>query len=715
MSHEVQQELGALLGQPSEANITRAEELCAQSTRLWWPWLETNAKVRLGAAMTGEDTALSARIVALMIGLSHGSIDLQDMELGVVPAALEAHAGKIRSLDLSGNKLRDLPGWLLGLSGLETLNLGNNPQLAGWPEVIPASASLKTLHLNNAAFKLVPDDLSNLSALTSLDLSGIGLTELPASLGALSGLEKLELERNKLAALPDEIGQLTALKRLNLKGNQLTALPDTLANLSVLEELVLSGNKLKGFPRVLLSMSLKTVDGIPGYMKKPKKENLQKFLRKLKMVSLATDVRERIFEMFEAEGAQSFDLMRHFEAQQVDYDPLRRKALDVIFADEAHSYAANPLKKGAVVTVMGKTTLKKTEIKEKFGKAGLVYSANVTDKVTHVVVGPGAKDFYALETQPCTFLDEKTLVDFLDSFEDNFLLEPDDQTQESVGNVGEMLMSVDESSQALGIEMLKAGGVPATLMTELFVIASFAEDKKLKEAAKKLIKLHGTDPAKDAIKDRTKILSTAYDKAEKLTAESIWYYHRHYGRDIDFVRVALWMSRRFGRGLRFVLDLEKPGSDARKEAVGLMIKDGVFDLYNGYATYRPDYLNPYSYYDKLRFPTEVLDHPEVVEINALGCNLSELPADLDRLVNLKILNLDYNMLSALPDALANMKQLEVISIQCNELTALPPVLLKMPWLKRLDLRKNRNGKQLSPIVIPDADRAALAGCELLLD
>ena len=54
-----------------------------------------------------------------------------------------------------------LPGWLLGMEGLESLNLGNNRQLAGWPATIPASTSLKTLQLNNAAFKLLCDAFSD--------------------------------------------------------------------------------------------------------------------------------------------------------------------------------------------------------------------------------------------------------------------------------------------------------------------------------------------------------------------------------------------------------------------------------------------------------------------------------------------------------------------------------------------------------------------------
>lgn len=716
MSYEAQQELGALMARPDEANITRAEALAEQQPNMWWPWLDEAGRSKLGALLNSGDPALAARVVALIVKLSRGQLQLQDMELEVVPPALEAHAGELRFVNLQGNRLRALPGWLLGAPKLESLNVANNYQLSELPAPTPASTTLNKLQLGGSAIKALPDDLHHLSALKALELPGAELTELPDSIGQLVSLEELDLERNKLTALPDAIAALTGLKKLNLKGNKLTELPEVFASMSALDELLLSGNKLTKFPMVLLSMSLKEVDGIPGYMKKPKKPELLKFLRKLKMVSLPTDVRHRIFEMFEDDKqTQTFGLIRHFEAQQVDYEPLRSRAMKFILSSEPNLYSKTPLREGAIVAVLGKITLKKTEIKEKFTRAKLVYSPTITDKVTHVVVEPGAKDFYSLDTLPCAFMTEKQLVDYLDNFEDNFLLEKDEQTQESVGNVAEMLMSVDEASQALGIEMLKAGGVPATLMTELFIIATFAEDAKLKEAAKKLIKLHGTKGAQDAVKDRTKILSTAYDKVEKLTSESIAYYNNHYGRDIDFIRVAMWMVQRFGRGARFVLDREKPGSPHRAALVSHMIKDGALDLYSWYATYRPDYFNPYSYYDKLNFPPEILDHPEIVELDAHGCNLGALPANIDRLVNLKRLRLNHNMIAELPDSLEKLKNLEVIELACNELKEFPAVLGRMPWLKKIDLHDNRQDKTRHPLTPSDEERRVLSRCSLILD
>ncbi|KAF7274080.1 hypothetical protein GWI33_013240 [Rhynchophorus ferrugineus] len=78
-----------------------------------------------------------------------------------------------------------------------------------------------SLDLSNNRLINLPINFSTLTNLTKLDLSKNEITELPEDFGALSKLTYLDLYRNKLQHLPLSFGQLTGLKFLDLKDNPL--------------------------------------------------------------------------------------------------------------------------------------------------------------------------------------------------------------------------------------------------------------------------------------------------------------------------------------------------------------------------------------------------------------------------------------------------------------------------------------------------------------
>ena len=88
---------------------------------------------------------------------------------------------KLKTLDLSGNKLRSFNENLDSLASLEVLYLGNN-ELTSLPESIGSFLSLKRLNIRNNNLKTVPDSIASLSSLQSLFLKGnkiaaLGVTE----------------------------------------------------------------------------------------------------------------------------------------------------------------------------------------------------------------------------------------------------------------------------------------------------------------------------------------------------------------------------------------------------------------------------------------------------------------------------------------------------------------------------------------------------------
>ena len=105
------------------------------------------------------------------------------------------------TLDLSGKNLDKVPGYVLELTKLESLNLSNN-------NLIDA----------------LPGEIGRLRELRTLDASKNGMTGIPSEIGKLVNLEVLNLSENKLTGLPLELGELKKLRTLDLRGNDISTL-----------------------------------------------------------------------------------------------------------------------------------------------------------------------------------------------------------------------------------------------------------------------------------------------------------------------------------------------------------------------------------------------------------------------------------------------------------------------------------------------------------
>ena len=89
---------------------------------------------------------------------------------------------------------------------------------------------------------------SPVSQLTDLRVSHNRVKELSSSIGLLGSLKRLNSECNELSHLPDEFGGMSALTHLNINTKQLESLPETFWNLTHLEALDVSTNQLGMLP-----------------------------------------------------------------------------------------------------------------------------------------------------------------------------------------------------------------------------------------------------------------------------------------------------------------------------------------------------------------------------------------------------------------------------------------------------------------------------------
>jgi hypothetical protein len=153
---------------------------------------------------------------------------------------------QLRSLNLAGNALTELPEAFSGLTELHTLFfLGN--AFSSIPLLLGRLPKLFMLSFKSCRLQAV--HASSLApSLGWLILTDNQLQELPPALGQLRCLRKLMLASNRLQALPDMSG-LQALELVRLSDNRLRQLPLSLLQLPRLAWLALGGNELPPLSR----------------------------------------------------------------------------------------------------------------------------------------------------------------------------------------------------------------------------------------------------------------------------------------------------------------------------------------------------------------------------------------------------------------------------------------------------------------------------------
>lgn len=161
----------------------------------------------------------------------------------------------LQGLHLYSNHLRHLSSNLLrGVPHLSTLDLTDN-KLTELPTDVFSHAPLHNLVLkNNLIERADAEWLPGNSSLNWVDLSGNQLRKFPnALLQKLPHLENLDLSNNRLETIAaNSLDSLTQLERLNLQDNKLDNLDATIfQNTHNLTHLFLSRNKLSKIPQNL--------------------------------------------------------------------------------------------------------------------------------------------------------------------------------------------------------------------------------------------------------------------------------------------------------------------------------------------------------------------------------------------------------------------------------------------------------------------------------
>ena len=123
---------------------------------------------------------------------------------------------KVFALDLSRQKLKDLPEALFGLKHLNILRLEGN-KLRQLPDRLAELSDLQVLDLKHNKLEDFPEVICSLRHLKRLDMARNALTGLPPCLGQLTELISLDLWSNDLATFPDSLSGMTSLRFMDLR------------------------------------------------------------------------------------------------------------------------------------------------------------------------------------------------------------------------------------------------------------------------------------------------------------------------------------------------------------------------------------------------------------------------------------------------------------------------------------------------------------------
>lgn len=170
-------------------------------------------------------------------------LQLKSCGLKSLPQSLEELQEVIRNLELSQNKIKNLPPSIGHFSALKQLHLSDN-FITALPDEIGLLKNLETLNLQSNKLSTLPETIVGCSSLKALNISVNCFSYFPAAVCHMISLDTLNLSQNLITELPDEVSSLSA-SEVNLNQNRLNFLnADALAKCQHLKILRLEENCL---------------------------------------------------------------------------------------------------------------------------------------------------------------------------------------------------------------------------------------------------------------------------------------------------------------------------------------------------------------------------------------------------------------------------------------------------------------------------------------
>lgn len=606
------------------------------------------------------------------------SLTISGLNIEALPSEL-GNLKKLKNLTISYTNLKKLPDFINQLSNLESLVVIDNPALTDIS--ILAKGKLKKLNYLFIRNKLDDATLSpvfEIEGLETLKLGYNSLTEIPEKIERLQNLQILYLNYNKITEVPDVIAKLLLLEEINLEGNELEQFPTIFKELPKLKKIGWKDNPLGKYCKELLEFPIEVIN---PYEKAAPRAKFAAFIEKIHhcqfteiQLDLFFDVQcNRVLPVGKYSRTDFIDLLKF------DDKPFENSVIEKLVEYEQQNTSVNPIKSDSVVAVLGKINAKKTTIKDTLKKEGIGYSTQIDDKVTHLLIGSTIKNHTPLLDEQYTLISEQAFQQYMNKWTTPYLL--DRRNTGTVANLANLLLSPDSENQTLGVELLKGGGVPQELMSELFIVYKFCRNKKTAQKARKLLVNHASRNLLKSLKMRIS-LSSIKDrylingKIQKLTE----------GTEIEAWKVAQYAYQFDPLVWKEIVWLGL--KDAPSEAACSFLQKVVLDevsMENGKFNVPPS-LHPYLplIYECCNFIEELSLH-----------NIADIPSGISKLTRLKTLNVyAHHGMIELPLDLGltpNLNNLQLYACQPNDWIPIFRLINSCTLLRKLSLNRSMLG------------------------
>ncbi|MGH1339096.1 MAG: hypothetical protein ACRBFS_23470 [Aureispira sp.] len=551
---------------------------------------------------------------------------------------------QLEQLSVYKNKsIKKYPKALADLPNLHHLSLRFN-HLKHLPEVIGELRHLETLNLSNNRFSIACkwELLTHLKGLKVLNLNGAlqNLSELPAAIGTIPKLVELHISGNKLHHLSDSLSQLEHLESLYCDANDFDHFPVVLTQLPRLQFLQLSAKALRDLPNEALelqhiqelkftSKSHKNTPYIFAFERLLKSIKIHNFSKELQLFYLAI-IRGDIL----IEGLSNQELLTVLNCGIPAYTNQALLELD----ERIHEGIFGPFswpKTGDKIVIKGKLKGKVSELKRRLQEINVQTGIKIGPHATHLLLGsmPGSID--GMTDSSLILLTEQSLVAHLNRLQQPYLLSTSESS--NLEHIRELLHSERSENILLALEILKGGGLPLTLLTELFLVYKFTPIQKIKRMIYEIVGQYAPMSFVTALKSRKPI----GDRLSEMTrCQNLEYYCQTGQLDKRYIAFYLYNKGRYG--ILFAL----------------MHLDTA---------------------DKKVYFSEIL---KTGHLSLSGLELTHLPEDMGELSGLTHLDISYNKFTEVPAPLFHCKELKSLYIRgLYEIHKKPDDLWKIPSLE----------------------------------
>ena len=174
-----------------------------------------------------------------------------------------------------------------------------------------------------------------------------------------------------------------------------------------------------------------------------------------------------------------------FQAHNLGIPEIQFAVRQHLLSDRSLPKAKPLLREGNEIALLGKTYFNFKALKDRLKKQNITLTKQVSDTTTHLVLGNQPLKYNSAINTSLIYLIPLDLTRFLDQTEDRYLAL--ERQPRQLKSLQKLLSNPKKENVDLAIQLMKGGGVPPSLLTEVFLAWKKSKDPKQKKTLRALL------------------------------------------------------------------------------------------------------------------------------------------------------------------------------------------------------------------------------------